>query len=104
MSASLPPGYRAVHVLIKGRVQGVWYRAWTAEQALALGVEGWVRNLTEGHVEGVFVGPGGAVDGLILACRGGPPLARVDDIECRDLAPADAAGLLNKGFQARSTG
>jgi acylphosphatase len=48
---------RAVHVLIEGRVQGVWYRAWVEKMALALGLSGWVRNRHNGAVEVVFQGP-----------------------------------------------
>jgi acylphosphatase len=103
MSSSSPVGRRAVQVLIKGRVQGVWFRAWTCEKATELGVEGWIRNRPDGHVEGLFVGPGAAVDGLILACRGGPPLARVDEIECHEAPEAEVGEAMNQGFRSRPT-
>jgi acylphosphatase len=52
---------KSVRVVISGRVQGVWYRAWTKRQATARGVDGWVRNLPEGDVEALFAGADGAV-------------------------------------------
>ncbi len=101
MLVSLPAGYKSVHVVVTGRVQGVWYRAWTGERATDLGVDGWVRNLKSGAVEGLFAGPAEAVDQLVAACRSGPPLARVDDVVCREAPEAEAVELLNQGFQSR---
>ena len=63
------------HVLIAGRVQGVYYRASTRDQAIALGLCGWVRNLRDGRVEAVFEGPKDAVDQMIRWCHQGPPAA-----------------------------
>ena len=71
---------KAVHVVIAGRVQGVWFRAWTAEQAERRGLDGWVRNRDDGNVEAVFSGAATEVDKMIAACWGGPPLARVDAV------------------------
>jgi acylphosphatase len=71
---------RAVRVRISGRVQGVWYRAWTVEQAVARGLSGWVRNRADGSVEAVFVGDGSQVDAMLAACHQGPSAARVDDV------------------------
>lgn len=71
---------KIVRVLIDGRVQGVWYRGWTLEQARALGLDGWVRNLSDGRVEAVFCGPAAAVDAMVAACRRGPPSARVGTV------------------------
>jgi acylphosphatase len=67
----------AVHVLVSGRVQGVGYRAWTADTARRAGLAGWVRNLRSGDVEAVFSGPPADVDAMLDACRRGPPAARV---------------------------
>jgi acylphosphatase len=67
-----------LQVMIRGRVQGVGYRAWVEYQATASGLEGWVRNRRDGSVEAVFAGPAGAVATMIAACRRGPSSARVD--------------------------
>ena len=71
---------RATHVIISGRVQGVWYRAWTQKTALKLGLTGWVRNRTDGTVEAVFSGTPDQIEAMVAKCRKGPPLARVADI------------------------
>jgi acylphosphatase len=71
---------KSVRVVISGRVQGVWFRAWTTEQAEKRGLAGWVRNRLDGSVEALFSGPAAAVDAMIEACRQGPPAARVDHI------------------------
>lgn len=75
---------KAVRTRIKGRVQGVCFRAWTCEQATAKGLAGWVRNCADGTVEAVFAGPAEAVDAMLAQCRIGPPAARVDHIEMRE--------------------
>lgn len=72
---------KSVRVRIRGRVQGVWYRAWTVQEAKKRCVSGWVRNRHDGSVEALFMGDGGAVDDLIAACRRGPELARVETVE-----------------------
>ena len=77
------------HVLIRGRVQGVAYRAWTQITALDLGLEGWVRNRRGGDVEALFKGPAEVVASMIDACRRGPPGARVDSIVKREGLPAE---------------
>jgi len=69
-----------LHVIIKGRVQGVWYRAWTTEKALSLGLLGWVRNRSDGSVEAVFSGPQQSVQQMLKLASKGPVLARVDEI------------------------
>lgn len=69
------------HVTIRGRVQGVGYRAWVEHQATARGLEGWVRNRRDGSVEAVFAGPEDVVSKVIAACRRGPSSARVDGVE-----------------------
>src|SRR5262249_52467947 len=60
-------------VVIRGRVQGVGYRAWTEYAALDLGLEGWVRNRRDGTVEALFAGSADAVEAMLDACRQGPP-------------------------------
>ena len=69
-----------LRVCIMGRVQGVWYRAWTVEQATARKLCGWVRNLRDGSVEAVFSGPESQVEEMIATCYQGPPSARVEGI------------------------
>lgn len=70
-----------VRLVIRGRVQGVSYRAHAAEQATGLQLFGWVRNLRGGEVELVAEGPREALDALIAWCRKGPPAARVDSVD-----------------------
>ena len=74
------------YVAIRGRVQGVGYRAFVEREALAAGVEGWVRNCRDGSVEAVFMGPPDIVEKMIASCRRGPYAARVDALDER---PAD---------------
>ena len=78
-------------VVIRGRVQGVGYRAWTEDTAILNGLDGWVRNRRDGAVEAVFAGPQEAVDAMIEACRRGPPAAHVDAVERFDAGPAELA-------------
>ncbi|GEP09435.1 acylphosphatase [Methylobacterium gnaphalii] len=72
---------KSIHVVIRGRVQGVFYRKWTQERARHHGIAGWVRNRDDGAVEGIFSGPAEAVDALVAECRDGPPAARVESID-----------------------
>jgi len=73
------------HVVFRGRVQGVGFRAFVEQQALQFGVEGWVRNRRNGvTVEAVFAGAAETVAAVIEACRKGPPHGRVDTIDQRD--------------------
>lgn len=69
------------HVIIKGRVQGVFYRASTHERALVWGVNGWVKNTSSGRVEAVFEGDEQSVERLIRWCHKGPPGAIVRKVE-----------------------
>jgi len=71
---------KTVFLRISGRVQGVWYRGWTRETALSLGLNGWVRNRMDGSVEAIISGDEAPVNELIQACWTGPNSARVDDI------------------------
>lgn len=92
-------GGRAVKVRIKGQVQGVFYRAWTKEQAERLGVQGWVRNRLEGDVEGLFAGPDEAIIELLRLCGQGSPGAKVDEIT---VEPARMV-LIPPGFTIKPT-
>ncbi len=68
---------KSVKARIEGRVQGVWYRGWTVDQATLRGLDGWVRNRSDGSVEALFAGPAPAVEEMLAACWRGPPAAQV---------------------------
>ncbi|WP_420549456.1 acylphosphatase [Curvivirga sp.] len=68
---------KSVLTRIEGKVQGVWYRNWTVENAKELGLNGWVRNRTDGSVEALFSGDAEIVDKMLKRCEDGPELARV---------------------------
>lgn len=70
----------ARHVSVTGRVQGVFFRGWTQDQAKEFGVTGWVRNCPDGRVDMHIEGDEVAVQQLIERLRQGPPAARVEDI------------------------
>lgn len=70
----------ARHVRVYGQVQGVFYRAWTQEQAEDLNVSGWVRNCPDGRVEAHVEGEQAAVDEMIDRMRSGPLSAKVEDL------------------------
>ncbi|KAJ0987205.1 hypothetical protein J5N97_005561 [Dioscorea zingiberensis] len=75
--ASMPP-IKTVRVIIKGRVQGVFFRDWTVQNARELGLNGWVRNRRDGSVEALFSGEPAAVDDMVdKRCRLGPPASMV---------------------------
>ena len=78
-------------VIVRGRVQGVGFRAWTEIAALERGIEGWVRNRRDGSVEALFVGPKDEVAAMIEDCRSGPPGARVDFVDQREASPDEVA-------------
>lgn len=71
-------------VVVTGRVQGVWYRGAMQQEALRLGLSGWVKNLPDGRVEAVVEGPGHLVDELVRWCASGPPAAHVVDVTAHD--------------------
>lgn len=83
----------SVNVRIRGRVQGVWYRGWTVDEAEQRGLRGWVRNRRDGSVEAVLCGPRVVVDEMIEAFWSGPPAARVESV---DRSPAEA--FTGRGF------
>lgn len=85
-------------VVVRGRVQGVGYRAWVEDTADRLGLAGWVRNRRDGSVEALFAGPADVVDDMVKRCRRGPSASRVDvltdevsTIEILNLRPSDEA-------------
>ena len=71
-------------VYISGRVQGVYFRAYTRDAAKKCGVRGWVKNLSDGRVEAVFEGEYGAVEKILSWCREGSPHSSVSCIEIID--------------------
>jgi acylphosphatase len=83
-------------VTIKGRVQGVGYRAWVEHQARVQHLEGWVRNRRDGSVEALFAGPADVVSNMIALCRRGPVSARVEAVQ-EQPANSDALNLRYAG-------
>jgi acylphosphatase len=92
------------HVVVRGRVQGVGYRAFVEDEALRLDLAGWVRNRRDGTVEAVFSGPERSVLAVIAECRRGPSSARVDAVDVAE-GGADLLGLRPHGgrFSVLST-
>ena len=78
-------------ITVRGRVQGVGYRAWVEYQAELSSLEGWVRNRRDGSVEALLAGPARGVADLVALCRRGPPSARVTEVltEPAELAHLD---------------
>ena len=85
-----------IHLIIKGKVQGVNYRASARDHAWGLRLTGWVRNTREGHVEAMVTGEEEALQQFIQWCRRGPALAIVSDVEQRQVPDA-----LFEGFSIR---
>lgn len=85
-----------VRVRVRGRVQGVFFRAEARARAESLGVAGWIRNADDGSVEAVFEGEDEQVSSLVEWCRHGPAGARVDEVEVVQEEPAGEVG-----FQVR---
>lgn len=83
---------RTVTVKIEGRVQGVYFRAWTYETARSLGLDGWVRNADDGSVAAVFSGPPAQVEEMLRHCKDGPPDAKVTAVTITDESGAPPSG------------
>jgi acylphosphatase len=81
-----------VHVVVSGRVQGVWYRRSCQERAVAAGLAGWVRNRREGTVEAVLEGGRDDVDAVLAWMAEGPPGAVVTNVQLEDEAPVGESG------------
>jgi acylphosphatase len=96
--------HNVFHIIVRGRVQGVGYRAFVEREALSAGVGGWVRNLRDGSVEAVLQGDPAVIDSLIEICRQGPFSARVDALDRRE-ATTDELALRRPGelFSVLST-
>ena len=82
----------AVRVRIAGRVQGVWYRGWTTDEAKSRALRGWVRNRRDGTVEALLIGAQVAIDSMVEACRRGPPAARVEQVTREPAADDGSTG------------
>lgn len=76
-------------VFVTGKVQGVYFRATTRDEATDRPVDGWVRNLDDGRVEAVFEGPEDHVTEMVEFCHEGSDAARVDDVDVTYEEPQD---------------
>jgi acylphosphatase len=88
---------RSVHVRVRGRVQGVGYRAFVERIATRLKLTGWVRNRRDRSVEAVFCGEDEAIASMLAALEKGPPLAVVEDVAVEDAGDED----IPSGFMVR---
>lgn len=80
------------HIVVRGRVQRVYFRQWTAREASASGVSGWVRNLPDGSVEAIFEGSPAAVERALESARTGPPRAAVTSCDVSWESPEGETG------------
>ena len=78
---------KRAHAVVRGRVQGVFFRAEASARARSLGVAGWARNMPDGAVEAVFEGPQEAVESMLRWCEHGPAGARVDAVDVKWESP-----------------
>jgi acylphosphatase len=76
-----------VHVIISGKVQGVWFRVNTKQKAEQLGLTGWVRNTYDKNVEAVFEGEETLIQEMLEWCHRGPPLSKVENVEVKNESP-----------------
>lgn len=91
----------ATRLFVRGRVQGVGYRAWLARQAGKQGLSGWVRNRQDGSVEALILAPSDTLAAFLALCRIGPAAAHVSDLATQDeTLPASDA---ENGFTVRPT-
>ena len=86
------------HVVVRGRVQGVGYRAFVEDEAMQRRLRGWVRNRRDGSVEAVFAGPRTVVEAMIEACRHGPASARVSALDQREGTQTDLSEAARGSF------
>lgn len=87
----------AIRGRVVGKVQGVFYRASFEREAVTRGLAGWVRNLPGGSVEFVVQGPAPAVQEVLIWAKSGPPRARVDGLETKQVSPSSEVA----GFEVR---
>lgn len=93
MSSSEQTHYR---LRIAGRVQGVGFRDWLLGEARARGLNGWVRNRSDGTVEALVSGPDAAVQDILRACTQGPPAASVTGIDIKNEKDPAPEGFLRR--------
>jgi acylphosphatase len=86
------PDIARAHVTVRGRVQGVFFRAEARDRASSLGLAGWVRNNLDGSVEAVFEGAKDRVESMVAWCRRGPSGAFVEDADVRWEEPSGDLG------------
>jgi acylphosphatase len=91
------------HVVVRGRVQGVGFRAFVEDEAHARGLEGWVRNRRDGSVEAVFAGAAESVADMLAACRQGPIGSRVEALYEREGTADDLAQRRGERFAVLPT-
>jgi acylphosphatase len=87
----------AQRLVVRGRVQGVGFRWWAVDTALALGLRGWVRNRRDGSVEILAIGPGVQLEAFAQACESGPSAARVTSVERSSAEDDGACGFEHRG-------
>ncbi len=92
-----------IHLRISGQVQGVGFRQWTAREARARGLSGFVRNRHDGSVEAVFSGDADSVSALAETCGRGPYGSRVDRVDVRPAREEDLALCRDDGFAVLAT-
>lgn len=80
---------KAIHLMIHGRVQGVWFRATTQDMARHFKIKGWVRNTPDGSVEAHIQGDEAAIEKMLSWCREGPPGACVDHVDVDEVPPRE---------------
>jgi acylphosphatase len=88
----VPPDLARAHVSIRGRVQGVFFRADAADRARSLGLAGWIRNNPDGTVEAVFEGPRERVESIVRWCGRGPSGAVVESVDTEWEEPRGEGG------------
>ena len=87
---------QSIHFLVSGRVQGVFFRMHTRQQAQQHGLSGWVRNLPDGRVEGIASGETVGIEALRAWLHAGPDLARVSNVEIEELEFQEFEGFIIK--------
>lgn len=85
---------KGLRIIVRGRVQGVGFRAWTVATARTLGLVGWVRNCRDGSVEILAGGEAQSLERLAAACRRGPPAATVAVVDARPADAPDSTGFV----------